>query len=234
MPRIFILLLFAIFSSSMFGQDTLNMLDDKGLRQGFWCKRDSAGRIMYEGRFKDGLPAGEFRYYYKNGKIKTVSIISDMGKRAKTISYFPNGRKMAEGNYVNEKKDSIWLFFSESKGTLVSEERYSDGFSEGPSKVFYPEGGLSEIHDYKKGVREGLWEQYYLDGKIKLRGTFMAGEKQGLFQTFYTSGKLMISGNYHSGHQDGTWIYYLENGVVSKKEIYDRGSLVKIQLQDSR
>ncbi|MEI7501134.1 MAG: toxin-antitoxin system YwqK family antitoxin [Bacteroidota bacterium] len=223
MFRIFIFILSTIFSFSVFGQDTLNRTDINGLKQGFWCKRDSAGRTIYEGRFKNGIPAGEFRYYYPNGKVKTVSILSDYGKRAFTISYFPNGQKMAAGNYLNEKKDSTWLFFSESNGSLVSEEQYCSGLIDGVSKVFNPEGGLSEVHYYKKGVRDGLWEQYYLDGKIKLRATYKAGEKHGLFQTFYNSGQLMFEGGYKFGHQDGTWIYYNEDGSISKKEIYEIG-----------
>jgi antitoxin component YwqK of YwqJK toxin-antitoxin module len=229
MCRIFILILFTIFSSSLLGQDPLNTTDVKGLKQGFWRKHDSTGHIIYEGRFKDGIPEGEFRYYYPNGKLKTVSMLSDHGKRAVTTSYFANGLKMASGSYLNEKKDSIWQFFNETDGTLVSEENYTEGLINGLSKVFYPDSVVSEIHFYKNGVADGQWEQYYFDGKIKLRGTYEAGDKQGLFNTFYNSGQLMITGQYNEGHQDGTWIYFNEKGDVSKKEIYKKGRLVKIE-----
>ncbi len=229
MFRIFIPILFTFFSCSMFAQDTLNVTDSYGRKQGSWRKRDSAGRIVYEGRFKDGLPAGEFRYFYPDGKLKTVSILSNQGKRAVTISYFPNGRKMAAGNYLNEKKDSTWQFFSESNGSLVSEEQYVNGMITGFSKVYYPEGGLSEQCEYKDGVRDGRWEQYYLDGKIKLRAAYRAGEKQGPFTTFYDSGLLMMTGQYIAGHQDGVWIYYNEKGGITKKETYQNGSMVKVE-----
>jgi antitoxin component YwqK of YwqJK toxin-antitoxin module len=229
MFRVFLLMLFAIFSSVLFGQDTLNITDGKGQRQGYWRKLDSAGRVIYEGRFKDGTPAGKFSYFYPDGKLKTISIVSDKGKRAATVSYFTNGRKMAEGKYLDEKKDSTWQFFSESNGSVVSRETYRAGLIEGQSKVFYPEGGLSESLYYKSGVKDGLWEQYYLDGKLKLRGAYKAGEKHGPFKTYYNSGKPMIEGQYNLGHQDGIWNYYDEKGAVSKKEFYESGNLIKTE-----
>ncbi|MEI6174007.1 MAG: toxin-antitoxin system YwqK family antitoxin [Bacteroidota bacterium] len=229
MLRIFMIFLLAIFSFSVFSQDTLNITDSQGRKQGFWRKVDSLGRPIYEGRFKDGFPGGEFRYFYPDGKLKTVSVILNQGKKARTVSYFPNGRKMAAGVYLNEKKDSTWQFFSESNGTLVSEQSFQAGLANGPSKVFYPDGGLSEIRNFRNGIMEGIWEQYYLEGKLKLHATYKAGEKQGSFQTFYSSGKIMISGQYDAGHQDGPWVYYNENGSISKKEIYAKGNLIKVE-----
>jgi len=223
MFRFSIFILITFFSGTLSAQDTLNKTNSKGNKQGFWRKLDSAGRVIYEGRFRDGVPDGEFRYYYPDGKLKTVSMVSNQGKRAVTVSYFQNGRKMAAGNYLDERKDSTWQFFSESNGTLVSQETYQAGLINGLSRVFYPDGGVSELHYYKSGIRDGLWEQYYLDGKLKLRGAYKGGEKQGLFKTFYNSGRLMMEGRYSHGHQDGVWIYYDEKGTVSKKEVYEKG-----------
>jgi len=228
MLRISALLLLVFFSVILTAQDTVNITDRNGRKQGYWRKSDSAGRLVYEGRFRDGVPCGEFRYYYPGGNIRTVSMISGQGNRAVTVSYFPNGRKMAAGNYINEKKDSTWQFFSESNGTLVSLETYRAGILNGLSKVFYPEGGLSELHYYKNGILDGLWEQYYLDGKLKLRGIYKAGEKQGLFRILYNSGVPMIEGQYVHGHQDGTWTYFNEKGIITKIEIYGNGVLVKV------
>ena len=229
MFRFFILGVFCLYSVVISAQDTVNITDSRGRRQGYWRKADSAGKVIYEGRFRDGAPAGEFRYYYPDGKVKTISRMTDRGKRAETVSFFPNGNKMAAGRYVDEKKDSLWQFFSESNGTVVSEEIYRAGIVDGRSKVFYPDGGLSELHDYKNGVKNGAWEQYYLDGKLKLRGSYLDGEKSGPFKTFYDSGLPMISGQYTLGRQDGQWIYFDEKGEVSKKEVYDQGKLLKVE-----
>ncbi len=229
MFRTFVVVVFVIFSSSVFGQDTVNITDLRGHKQGYWRKTDSVGQLIYVGHFKDGFPIGEFRYYYPNGKLKTVSLLSNQGKRAVTNSYFINGMKMASGIYINEKKDSIWHFYSEENGKMVSEELYKNGLIDGYSKLFFPEGGLSEVNVYKQGIRDGLWEQYYQEGKIKLRGAFKAGEKQGALKIFYPSGQTMITGQYNAGHQDGTWFYYNEKGTTEKKETYRNGMLIKAE-----
>ena len=232
MLRIPTILLFIFFSCVVSGQDTVNVTDGKGHRQGFWQKFDTAGHVIYTGHFRDGIPVGEFRYYYPAGKLKTVSILSNQGKKAVTTSYFKNGRKMASGNYLNEKKDSIWQFFSEFDTAMVSQETYIAGLINGPSKVFFPEGGLSELYTYKNGIKDGLWEEYYPGGQLKLHGTYLAGDKTGRFQFFYDSGKPMVAGQYSKGHKDGTWTYYGEKGDVSKKEFYNLGKLVKVDPPD--
>jgi len=218
MNRNFLLLLFLISFILTFGQDTLNRTDTRGHKQGFWKKTDTSGKKIYEGRFKDGIPYGSFCYFYPDGKIKTESFISEGGKRARTVSFYSNGKKMAAGNYLNEKKDSIWQFFSETEGSMVSEEIYQLGAKDGVSKTYFPEGGLAEILTWKNGIKSGQWEQYYSDGKIKFRGSYLDNEKTGTIQAFYMSGKIMFIGQYANGHPVGQWIYYDEKGNLKKKE----------------
>ncbi|MCK9423932.1 MAG: hypothetical protein M0Q38_15185 [Bacteroidales bacterium] len=107
MFRFFLLFLITLFSLVAYSQDTISQLDSQGRKQGFWQKHDSLGNLVYDGYFKDGYPAGTFHYYYPSGKIKTISALSEKGRRAVVISFFQNGQKMASGNYYEEKKDSI-------------------------------------------------------------------------------------------------------------------------------
>jgi len=50
-------------------------------------------------------------YYVKNGPY---------------TRYHENGNLQCSGSYKNEKKDSIWLYYSES-GKLIKEEKYKEG-----------------------------------------------------------------------------------------------------------
>ncbi len=229
MQRLFIFFLVFFFTGCIVGQEAMNQVDAKGRKQGFWKKTDSLGNKIYEGKFLDGIPTDTFRYFYQGGTLKTLSVISRQGKRAVTVSYFPNGHKMAMGNYLNEKRDSLWQFFGDGTGKMVSEEFYVDGKIDGKSKVFYPEGGISEMTTYINGLKDGLWEQYFSDGVIKLRGTYKAGEKQGRLQLFFPSGQVRLSGLYNNGHQDGVWTSYDEKGKVVKKETYKNGELLKTE-----
>lgn len=213
-------------SGSSFSQDSVNAFDSRGQKTGYWRKCDSLGNKIYEGHFREGIPVGEFRYFYPGGKLKAVSVYSDNGRRANTVSYFPNGMKMAAGNYLNEKKEGVWQFFSQIDGNLLSEEEYKAGAKSGISKTFFLQGGLAGITTWNEGLRDGLWEEYYSDGKLKLRGTFRNNEKEGPFIAFYSSGKILLSGQYANGHQNGKWIYYNENGTISKQEFYEDGKLI--------
>jgi len=213
--------------SGAYSQDTVNQVDREGRKQGTWRKSDQEGFLIYEGQFRDDLPYGKFTYYYQNGKTQTVSEISENGRVARITSWFPNGKLMARGKYLNQQRDSLWQFYSEFDGVLVSEEFYVKGKKHGPEKIFYPGKGVAEIIPWQEGVKEGNWEQFYDDGAPKLQGSYVNDEKEGPFKTFFVNGKLLATGQYRNGHQDGTWTYYDETGKVTMKEYYDDGILVR-------
>jgi antitoxin component YwqK of YwqJK toxin-antitoxin module len=224
-----LLLVFLIIGMNLvvFSQDSINRTDASGRRQGVWRKVDKDGHKIYDGQFKDGAPVGEFRYYYPDGKLKTVSVLSEGGKTARTVSYSSGGLKIAEGKYMNEKKDSSWRYYSDLDGVLLSEESYTSGIRNGVSTTFYPNGKITEVVYFRDGKKEGEWIQYFDDGKLKLKGRYINDEKDGLFTGYYPSGKISFSGTYKTGHMDGRWTFYEENGDVIRTDKYSEGAVVK-------
>jgi antitoxin component YwqK of YwqJK toxin-antitoxin module len=224
-----LLLVFMLFGMSFLasGQDSINRTDVSGKKQGVWEKVDKDGHKLYDGQFRDGVPNGEFRYYYADGKLKAISVLSDDGKTARTISYALNGRKIAEGNFRNEKKDSLWKYYSDFDGVLLSIENYTLGVKNGVSKTYYPNGNLIELINYREGRKEGEWVQYFEDGKPKFRGAYAGDEKEGPFTAYYSGGKISFSGAYKAGHMDGIWTFYDENGDVTRVEKYSEGAMIK-------
>jgi len=225
-----VILLFFLFLSAIpfpaGAQESLNRLDDMGRKQGPWVKLDTAGNKVYAGQFRDNIPYDTFRYYYPGGKLKTLSVFSENGRKVRSESYFKNGKPMAKGIYVDEKKDSTWRFFSEYDGVLLSDENYKSGLKNGTSRIYFPSGSISEIINWKEDRKEGPWETYYTDGKLKMKGACRNGEKEGPYVFYYNSGKVMIAGDYLEGHQHGTWNYYSDNGEILKTEKYDKGILL--------
>ncbi|MCX6281200.1 MAG: hypothetical protein NTU51_04500 [Bacteroidetes bacterium] len=224
--RLLLLFLFLGINSFTFSQDSLNRTDASGRRQGAWRKFDKDGHKVYDGQFINGIPTGAFRYYYPDGKLKTISYLSDQGKTARTISYSYNGRKIAEGNYRSEKKDSTWRYYSDQDGVLLSEETYIQGVKEGVSRTFYPNGNIAEILHYREGLKEGEWIQNFEDGKLKFKGGYAGDEKEGAFTGYFPGGRINMSGAYKSGHKDGTWTFYEENGDVMRTEKYSEGARI--------
>jgi antitoxin component YwqK of YwqJK toxin-antitoxin module len=226
MKSLLVFILVSLFTISAYSQDTINRTNSKGLKEGFWRKLDTSGKKVYEGRFSNGIPTGTFHYYYPSGVVKAISEFSHNGKRSKTVTFFPSGKKMAEGIYMEEKRDSIWQFFSDYDGVLLSEETYKDGKKDGPSKTYYPGKGPAEIINWVAGVREGQWIQYFTDGTVKMRLTNKNGKKNGPMEVLSENGIVIISGRYLNGDPDGTWLYYDDKGKPTKKEVYDKGAIV--------
>ncbi len=226
MNRLIMLFLLLPLNFLAFGQEGINFTDASGLRQGVWSKSDKDGHKIYDGQFKNGIPYGEFRYYYADGKLKTVSEFTGDGKTVRTVSYSENGRKIAEGNYRNEKKDSTWKYYSDYDGAMLSEENYSSGLKNGTSETFYPNGSIAEVVNYRQGKKEGEWIQYFEDGKMKFKGEYADDEKNGPFTAYYPGGKVNLSGAYKAGHMDGTWTFYEENGEVMRSEKYSEGAKI--------
>jgi antitoxin component YwqK of YwqJK toxin-antitoxin module len=223
-PHIFILCLF--LTVSVYSQDTVNRVNAQGLKEGYWRKLDTAGMKVYEGHFRNGIPSGTFRYFYPSGTLRVISAFSADGKRSRTTTFFPSGKKMAEGVYLEEKRDSLWQFYSEYDGSKLSEESYKKGKKEGVAKTFYPGKGLAEVVNWRDGLREGPWIQYYTDGTVKMKANNHSDKKHGVMEVFSEKGTLIISGKYAEGDPDGTWLFYDEKGKIEKKEVYDKGALV--------
>ena len=221
-----ILLLFLALSS--FGQNQYNKLDENGLKQGVWIKMWSNGIVKYKGVFKDDKPTGEFKYFYPSGKLKSVMSFSESGSKAHNISYHENGKKMAEGDFKNQKKIGNWKYFSDVDEKLVSEENYKNGLLNGKSITYYIDKGKPfEIIEYKNGIKNGEWVKYFMDGQIMTRTFYVNGKLQGDFVNYDPNGTLIVKGQYNTGEMDGIWLYYDEKGKLYRKEVYNKGNLVK-------
>lgn len=189
---------------------------------------DSAGRKIYEGQFRDNIPVDTFRYYYPDGKIKTISVFAEKGHKVKSESFYKNGKSMAKGIYRDEKRDSTWRFFMEYDGSLASEETYTKGVKNGAERIWFPGGTVvSESITWKDNIRDGPWQTWYSDGRIKMKGAYRNGEKSGPFVFYYDDdNKVMMTGEYLEGHMHGTWLYYSDKGEVVRTEKYDKGILL--------
>ncbi len=228
MKKLLLLLIFLMAMLSWaIGQ---NRTDANGLRQGKWVGTYSNGTVRYRGQFRNGKPYGMFRYFYPAGMLKAKMIYSDNGRVAHVRTFQLSGKPMAEGKFVNHKKDSTWLYFSDVDGKLVLEENYKIGVKQGPFIIYYPSTGKpSELTDYKNGRKNGRWIKYFPDGKISTSGTYVNDTLQGTFLVYGVNGKLLIKGRYRNAMQEGIWMMYDSLGNLQKKELFHGGLPVKLK-----
>jgi antitoxin component YwqK of YwqJK toxin-antitoxin module len=204
----------------------INKSDTLGRKQGLWRVYDESGNLKYSGQYENGVPTGSFTYYYPEGKIKAVLNHLDSGNVVYAKNYFPAGHVMAEGKYIDQKKDSTWLYYSESDGSLSSEEHYNNTVKDGVWKTYYPEGQVAEEIIYRNGLKEGPWVQYFTDGKVKMKTTYINDEIEGQYLIYHLNGMVEVSGAYLNSKKNGTWVFYNEIGLMEKREEYKDGLLL--------
>ncbi len=197
--------------------------DASGKKQGYWKKVDEkTKKLLYEGTFKDDKPVGKFKYYYANDSVQAIMNFREGGKVATAKLFHPTGKRMAEGKYIKEIKDSVWHFYDD-KGTLISKDKYVNGKKDGVSLVYLPDGNLAEERNYKMDVLHGPFKQYFDGKKVKGQGNYVNGNLDGRAAYFYPNGIEVAAGFYKNGNKTGPWIYKDEKGGIKEKEYYKNG-----------
>ena len=204
-----------------------NITDSKGLKQGKWSKKDESGRLKYEGQFMDNKPYGTFIYYHENGKQKAVSTFFDDGTKTHTIKFNYSGIREAEGNFLNQQKDSIWLFFDATGKTIIAQESYKSNKKDGTFISYFKDGTIIEILNYKNDKKHGSWLTFYEEKKPRIEAKYLNGELDSIYNVYNVNGTKKIEGKYTKANKDGNWFFYTENGTLSKQEMYKLGKLSK-------
>lgn len=208
------------------GQE-VNITDSKGLKQGLWKKYyEGTENLFYQGTFKDDQPVGEFTYYYEKGQVKGTMDYQPGGGKVRNKTFYTNGKVMAEGIYIDKKKDSIWNYFTK-EGILSSVEVWDRGAKHGLEKVFFDDGTLAEETVHVDGLRNGDWKQYYESGKLRLHGIFVRDRLDGPITYYYANGANEIKGKFLAGLREGTWMYFNEDGSVREQIVYREGDIEK-------
>lgn len=206
--------------------DTLNITDKNGKRQGHWIRHYPNGAIQYSGFFKDDNPIGEFKRYYEDGTLRSLMFYHENNPEVKVKFYHPNGFLAAEGNYVNQKKEGIWKFFSQkTEGYRICEENYSNDLRNGPSVKYYQDGIIAEKLFYKNDLRHGEWTQYYVTGNLCIKANYEHGKLNGSFEVLYANGKPEYIGTYNNDVRDGPWKIFTEAGELEIEIVYKMGRL---------
>lgn len=226
-----LIVFFVLSSLPFFGQ---NITDKLGRKQGIWVKYwDKSETIpQYKGEFIDGMPIGQFWYYYPGGEVR--AIIEHLNqKQAYVTYYFKNEEVMSEGMYVNEKRDSIWINYNQ-QGLTVSMEKYREGKLNGKKLTFYLQNQidrgeikvLSETH-YKDSLKSGPYKELFSSGSIRISGEYSLDKPSGVWRKFDTKGNCIQSFQFKNGLKHGWVINYNDLQEIIHTELYKNGDLLK-------
>lgn len=231
MKNLFILLFITV---SGFGFSQINQKDSQGRKQGVWKKPhpNNKSAFQYVGQFKNDKPYGEFTYFYETGGVQSKMKFNTDGTAYNTMYHESSGYVMAKGKYVNQQKDSLWLYY-DNQGNLKSQESYKNGKLEGQRVVYYePINGqymVARFEYYKDGVLHGQFKEYYPNTKIKAEGVYRTGNLNGMVKFYRPSGKIERVERYQYAVKHGWWVFYNENGTQAGKKLYYEGRVLKGQ-----
>ncbi len=98
---------------------------------------------------------------------------------------------------------SGYLITYDDQGKLYSKSGYLNGFLEGESLGYYPNGNTREIRYYEKGEKDGKHVGFFEDGTPKFEYYFENGLSVGAHRDWYASGQLAQEMNFVDGKQQG-------------------------------
>ena len=199
-----------------------NKTDEQGKKQGEWSKTYENGKTRYRGTFKDDKPTGKFYYWYATGEPQTVLTYSVNGHVAHCITYGPDGKPSARGKYVDQLKDSTWIFY-DYEGRVRSKNNYNEGLLEGEQVTYNYKGKLMEVVNYHDDKKHGKQTQFYNNGKVKLESNWKDGYPAGKITYYLETGGFEMRGQYKLGKKNGWWRYYDGKGKEEKKVYFRYG-----------
>ena len=139
-----------------------------------------------------------------------------------TKFYYPGKILQAEGYYINKKKDSIWIYYTE-EGYKINEVPYLHDQKHGTERKFYQSGALSEKSEWNAGINNGLTIRYNENGNVMMRIMYQNNKLDGEYNVYGPEENILIQGQYINNKREGKWIYYKDNGHISNELNYING-----------
>lgn len=212
---------------TLLGVAQTNQTDGQGRKQGKWIvKYTGLDVVRYEGSFVDNKPNGKFKYYFPNGKQKAIVTYYKNGTVSYALLYHESGQPMAEGKYIGQIKDSVWVYY-DAGGRKSAEENYVKGKKNGTAKVFFDDGSLAEVSNWEMDLQQGDMMAYYENGQVRIKAFYKDGNFDGEYVKYYKSGKTLAKGKFANAVKTGQWTFYHSNGSIDYKELWKDGKLVR-------
>jgi antitoxin component YwqK of YwqJK toxin-antitoxin module len=144
--------------------------------------------------------------------------------------------------------DGTWIAFCETnKDQIGLKLHYKNGYLNGESISFWPNGNIQQKGFYKDGCLIGLNEKWFENGikesesncevdNIQLQhslchiinywsktGTQLIKDGTGKYISYHDNDTLQVVGEYHNSERVGKWIWYYGNSNIQTVEYYIQG-----------
>lgn len=216
-----ILVILTLFLTNVSAQ-SINQLDAKGERHGFWKKNfEKTNQPRYEGTFEHGEEVGLFKFYKLVDGKSALSATKDFLPNSDKVQvkfYSSKGKLISEGMMKDKLYIGKWIYYHNKANGIMTTENYNDnGILEGEKIVFYENGQIAEKAVYVNGEIDGLSTWYSPEGKLLKEFNYKNGMLHGVSKYYDKDGQLLAEGSYKNDKKHGIWKYY-ENGVFKEEK----------------
>lgn len=169
-----------------------------------WFSNDSRHD---QGKLVKGIPDGEWKVWYPNGKLRFVrNYSSDKLKRIQQEWIRPHPRMP---NYP------LTQLYQSNRGKALSFTRSSYSFKEAAANSYTPV--------FKSCLHHGLFINYFESGQIKDSGYYKNGLRTGVWIESLSNETEYWMGNYSNGIKTGTWKRFNSNKRMLELVDYRKG-----------
>lgn len=174
-------------------QDTLNVVDEMGRKQGYWKvlapKAEKPeyedGQLIEEGRYTNSKRIGLWRRYWPNGKVMS-EINYQMGRpKGDYKTFYPTGKVEEQGTWDLDRNTGVF-------------------------KRWHPNGQLAQDFIFNQyGIRDGEQKYYHENGQLAVQVSVEEGKEDGALKRFDSNGQLTQSAQFNDGvisAENSKWI----------------------------
>ncbi len=178
-----ILLILSVTRVAALAQDTLNVVDEMGRKQGYWKvlapKAEKPeypdGQLIEEGRYQNSKRVGTWRRYWPNGNVMS-EINYQMGRpKGEYRTYYPTGKVEEQGTWDldrNTGKFQRW----HPNGKLAQDFIFNEhGMRDGEQKYYHENGQLAVAVKIEEGKEDGALKRYDERGQLTQVAQFNDG-----------------------------------------------------------
>jgi antitoxin component YwqK of YwqJK toxin-antitoxin module len=123
--------------------------------------------------YKDSVPNGLERGYYKNGKLYFTVFYKNGIRNGVAKQYFEDGERV-EKTFKNDTVDGMEISYF-SNGKIQSETPYLMGEQNGIMKTYDSTGRIYKEIPFTKGTEDGMEKEYQENGKLAAETLYKDG-----------------------------------------------------------
>jgi antitoxin component YwqK of YwqJK toxin-antitoxin module/Tfp pilus assembly protein PilF len=220
--------------------ETYNCAND--LIDGKYLEYYDGKLIKSEAVYANGNVQGSYKTYYSNAALEKENTYEG-GKRKKSVTYFPNGKKATESLYNDNEELETYNYF-DSNGNKYFEEKYKSGelkfalqysknnpkpneisLSSKPFVMKDFEGNQLAAGNFEKGKKNGEWNHHFSSGIKRLQAFYSQGNQNGIGHDYDRKGLVNGIKNYSNDTLNGLYEVY-ENGKLDRSYSYNKGKQI--------